>query len=74
MVVKATYFLSRPRLGTHTIVGGYDGFADKVAADAHQSGSGYRVFATSSIVRDGVVYPVFEQRRRQHRDSLESRS
>ena len=60
MVVKATYFLSRPRLGTHTIVGGYDGFADKIAADSHQSGSGYRVFATSSVVRDGVVYPVFD--------------
>jgi hypothetical protein len=60
MVAKATYFLSRPRLGTHTIVGGYDGFADKIAADSHQSGSSYRVFATSSIVRDGVPYPVFD--------------
>jgi outer membrane receptor protein involved in Fe transport len=59
MVVKATYFLSRSGLGAHTVVGGYDGFADKIAADAHQSGSGYRVFATTSIVRDGVVYPVF---------------
>ncbi len=59
IVAKASYFVSRPGLGTHTIVGGYDGFADKVAADSHQSGSGYRVFATSTIVRDDVVYPVF---------------
>ena len=59
MVVKASYLLSRPGLGTHTIVGGYDGFADKIAADSHQSGSGFRVFATSAIVRDGVVHPVF---------------
>ena len=59
MVVKASYFLSRPGLGAHTFVGGYDGFADKIAADNHQSGSDYRVFATESIVRDGVVYPVF---------------
>jgi hypothetical protein len=59
MVVKASYFLSRPGIGTHTIIGGYDGFADKIAADSHQSGSGYRIFATSSIVRDNVVYPVF---------------
>ncbi len=59
MVVKASYFLSRPGLGAHTIVGGYDGFADKVAADNHQSGSGYRILGTSSIVRDGVVYPVW---------------
>lgn len=57
MVVKASYFLSRPGFGTHTIVGGYDGFADKVAADNHQSGSGYRIIGTSSIVRNGVVYP-----------------
>ena len=59
MVAKASYFLSRPGLGTHTIVGGYDGFADKVAADAHQSGSGYRIIGTSSVVRDGVPYPVW---------------
>jgi Carboxypeptidase regulatory-like domain len=59
MVVKASYFLSRPGLGTHTIVAGYDGFADKVAADNHQSGSGYRIIGTSSIVRNGVVYPVW---------------
>ena len=60
IVAKASYFLSRRGLGAHTIVGGYDGFADKIAADSHQSGSSYRVFATSSIVRDGVVYPVFD--------------
>lgn len=59
-VVKASYFLSRPGFGSHTIVGGYDGFADKVASDNHQSGSDYRVFATTSIVRNGVVYPVFD--------------
>lgn len=60
VVVKASYFLSRPGLGSHTIVGGYDGFADKVASDNHQSGSDYRIFATTSVVRNGVVYPVFD--------------
>ena len=60
MVAKVSYFLSRRGIGTHTIVGGYDGFADKVAADSHQSGSGFRVFATSAVVRNGVVYPVFD--------------
>jgi hypothetical protein len=59
MVVKASYFLSRRGIGTHMIVGGYDGFNDKVAADGHQSGSGYRIVGTSSILRDGVVYPVW---------------
>jgi outer membrane receptor for ferrienterochelin and colicin len=60
MVVKATYFLARPGLGSHTIVGGYDGFNDMIAADSHQSGSDYRILGTSSIVRDGVVYPLWE--------------
>lgn len=59
MIVKASYFLSRPGLGTHTIVAGYDGFADKIVADRHQSGSGYRIIGTSSIFREGVVYPVW---------------
>lgn len=59
MVVKASYFLSRPGLGSHTLVGGYDGFNDMIAADRHQSGSGFRIIGTSSIVRDGVVYPVW---------------
>jgi hypothetical protein len=60
LVAKATYFLARPRFGSHTIVGGYDGFNDKIAADQHQSGSGYRILGTSSIVRNGIVYPVWE--------------
>ena len=59
MVVKLSYFLSRPGFGSHTIVGGYDGFADKIASDQHQSGSGFRILASSVIVRDGVPYPVF---------------
>jgi len=59
MSAKATYFLSRPGIGSHTIVGGYDGFADQIAADNHQSGSDYRIIGTSSVVRNGVVYPVW---------------
>ncbi len=60
MVIKGTYFLSRPGVGSHTIVGGYDGFNDKIAADSHQSGSGFRIIGSSSLVRNGVVYPVWE--------------
>jgi outer membrane receptor protein involved in Fe transport len=59
MVVKASYFLARPGFGSHTIVAGYDGFNDKIAADNHQSGSGYRIIGTTSVVRNGVVYPVW---------------
>lgn len=56
---KATYFLSGSRFGSHTIVTGYDGFSDEIAADQHQSGSGYRILGTSSVFRNGVVYPVW---------------
>ena len=59
LVLKGTYYLSRAGLGSHTIVGGYDGFNDKQAADNHQSGSDFRVLGTSSIFRDGVVYPLW---------------
>jgi hypothetical protein len=59
LVLKGTYYLSRAGFGAHTIVGGYDGFNDQEAADNHQSGSDYRVLGTSSLVRDGVVYPVW---------------
>jgi outer membrane receptor protein involved in Fe transport len=59
LVVKGTYYLSRAGLGSHTIVGGYDGFNDKRASDNHQSGSDFRVLGTSSIFRDGVVYPLW---------------
>ena len=59
LVLKGTYYLSRAGFGSHTIVGGYDGFNDKLAVDNHQSGSDFRVLGTSSIYRDGVVYPVW---------------
>ncbi|MEO7273043.1 MAG: carboxypeptidase regulatory-like domain-containing protein [Vicinamibacterales bacterium] len=59
LVLKGTYYLSRAGLGSHTIVGGYDGFNDQQAADNHQSGSDFRILGTSSIVRDGVVYPLW---------------
>lgn len=59
LIAKASYFLSTPSFGSHQIVAGYDGFNDIRAADGHQSGSGYRIIATSSIWRDGQAYPVF---------------
>jgi outer membrane receptor for ferrienterochelin and colicin len=60
VIVKASSFLSTAGWGSHQILAGYDGFNDKRAADAHQSGSGYRVIATSSIWREGQTYPVFD--------------
>ena len=60
LAFKASYFVSRPGLGSHTMVAGYDRFSDKIAAEQHQSGSGWRIFTTDTIIRDGVVYPVLE--------------
>ena len=58
IVVKGSYFLSRPGTGTHHIVFGYDYFNDNIIANTHPSGSDYRIRGTSSLIRDGKVYPV----------------
>jgi hypothetical protein len=39
------------------MVFGYDRFNDKRFANNHQSGSDYRINGTTSIIRDGVIYP-----------------
>ena len=57
LLLKGNYFLSTGR-GSHNLVFGYDGFNDKRQGDNHQSGSDYHLWAGSSFVRDGVVYPV----------------
>jgi outer membrane receptor for ferrienterochelin and colicin len=54
---KGTYFLSTKNGGSHTMVFGYDRFNDKRFANNHQSGSDYRINGTTSIIRDGVIYP-----------------
>jgi outer membrane receptor for ferrienterochelin and colicin len=57
---KGTYFLSTKGGGSHNMVFGYDLFNDKRFANNHQSGSDYRIFATTSIIgADGTVTPVF---------------
>jgi Carboxypeptidase regulatory-like domain len=55
--VKATYFKSTKGTGSHQMVFGYDTFNDKRFANNHQSGSDYRIQATNTILRDGVIYP-----------------
>jgi outer membrane receptor for ferrienterochelin and colicin len=58
--VKASYFLSNGRAGSHNIVFGYDGFNDRRFANNHQSGSDYRLLGTTSIIdAQGSVTPVF---------------
>jgi hypothetical protein len=57
ILLKGTYFWSTPR-GSHNVVFGYDTFNDKRRGDNHQSGSDYHVWATTSLIQDGSVYPV----------------
>ncbi len=56
---KASYFLSTQALGTHDIRLGYEHFHDFQFANNHQSGSDYRIFGTSAIIRGTQVFPVF---------------
>jgi outer membrane receptor for ferrienterochelin and colicin len=58
-LVKANYFLSTGRLGSHNVVGGVDVFDDKRFANNHQSGSDYRILGTTSIIRGSEIFPVF---------------
>ncbi len=68
--VKATYFKSTKSAGSHSLVFGFDSFNDKRFANAHQSGSDYRILGTTSIIRSadvdctvspGCVFPQFQQ-------------
>jgi outer membrane receptor for ferrienterochelin and colicin len=58
-LVKATWFLSNDRYGTHTVAAGYDHYNDHRFANNHQSGSDYRILGTSTVVRGDLIYPVF---------------
>jgi hypothetical protein len=55
--VKATYFKSTGNSGSHNMVFGYETFDDKRFNNAHQSGSDYRIVGTTTVIRDGVIYP-----------------
>lgn len=57
--VKGTYFLSTPRIGTHTMTFGYDNFNDIRKANNYQSGSDYRILGTGSYAVGGDVIPKF---------------
>ena len=59
LLVKGSWFLSSGRWGAHNVVIGYDTFNDVRASNNHQSGSDYRIMGTTAILRDGDVFPVF---------------
>jgi hypothetical protein len=57
ILLKGNYFWSTAR-GSHNIAFGYDTFNDKRRGDNHQAGSDYHIWATTSLIQDGTVYPV----------------
>ena len=56
---KGTYFLPTKNGGSHNVVFGYDLYNDKRFVNNHQSGSDYRIFATTSYVVGQNVIPEF---------------
>lgn len=58
LLLKGSYFLSTPR-GSHNFVFGYDTFTDRRKGDNHQTGSDYRIYATTSVIQGDAVVPVF---------------
>jgi hypothetical protein len=59
-LVKANYFLSTSKLGSHNIVGGVDVYKETRKNNNYQSGSTYRVQATSTIIDGQTIYPVLK--------------
>jgi outer membrane receptor for ferrienterochelin and colicin len=58
-LLKLSYFVSSPSLGSHDLVAGYDTFNDIRLSDNHQSGSDYRVLGTTAIIHGTDIFPVF---------------
>ena len=57
ILAKGSWFLSSESMGSHDIAFGYDRFNDIRVADNHQSGSDYRVIISSTIIRNGQLFP-----------------
>ncbi len=56
---KTSYFLSTDRTGSHNIVTGVDFYKEMRRNDNYQSGTSYRIQATSAIIQGTSIYPVF---------------
>ena len=57
--VKANYFLSTGKTGSHNLVAGFDNFKEWRKNDNWQSGSQYNISATSTVIDGAAIYPVF---------------
>lgn len=61
--LKLGYFASTDRLGSHSLIVGFDNFKESRKVDNYQSGSGYRVYATKTYIADTpdrTIYPVLD--------------
>ena len=58
--LKANYFLSTSRLGSHNVVAGMDVYKEMRKNDNYQSGSNFRVQATRTLIDGTSIYPVFQ--------------
>jgi len=58
LTAKLWFNLPARRRGTHEIVAGFDLFQESRYTNSYQSGSGFRVRATRSIVQGDQVFPV----------------
>ncbi len=59
-LVKGTYFLSTPSLGSHNIVLGYDNFTGSRLSNNYQSGSNYQFLSTATVKRGTEVFPIID--------------
>jgi hypothetical protein len=57
--VKLNYFLSTTKAGSHSLVAGFDSYRDGRKNNNWQSGSGYVIQATTTIIDGSAIYPVF---------------
>jgi outer membrane receptor protein involved in Fe transport len=60
---KVSYFLSTPRIGSHNVVAGFDVFKETRQNDNYQSGTSYRIQASSSVIQGETIYPIFRDDR-----------
>jgi hypothetical protein len=62
--LKLGYFLSTKSTGSHNLVAGFDNFKETRKVDNYQSGSGYRLNVTRTIIDPGpdkTLYPVVDK-------------
>lgn len=61
-IAKGSYYWSTPAVGAHDVVFGVDAFEDSRQNDNWQSGSGYRLIASGTIIRDegASLFPIIQ--------------